>query len=71
MVFKELIQTFVWGGVRLNKKSVKCRFISDECIEIVVSGELYLALEKKAKLRGLTVESLLSAELLRVRSVGR
>jgi hypothetical protein len=46
-------------------------FVGDCGIEICMSAGLFLALEKRAKVRGVSVQALLSAELLRVRSVDR
>lgn len=50
---------------------IKIIFLEEDEIEIVVSNEVYSALEQRAKVRGLSVESFLSAELLRAHLADR
>jgi hypothetical protein len=55
----------------MNKDSISVQFLYDNVIEISVSKEVFLLLQKAAKAKGVSVQNLLSSELLQVHSVDR
>jgi hypothetical protein len=55
----------------MSKKTLSINFVGDHEIELVIPDDLYLTLEKNAKLKGVSVQILLSSELLRVHSTDK
>ena len=55
-----------WGDPQMEKLIVEIRFLGDNQIEVIVADAVYSVLEERAKLRGVSVESFVSSELLRV-----